>query len=123
MLLQNISSANNALSVFNALPHAPTKIKDTILIDAAASCRVVDIWLHVSERHMPALGCEGIFGGLGLAEDVHMVVGHALLRYEDLLAAIDDKVSSLHAYDQPPIRKHLVEIKAAVCYRYMHKIQ
>lgn len=57
-----------------------------------------------SDAVVPALGSEGELGRLGFAEDVHMVVGHSLLRYQHLLAAIDDKIATLHAL--PVISMH-----------------
>ena len=37
----------------------------------------------------------GVLGGWFLVEDVDLVVGHPLLRHNDLLTPINDKVSSL----------------------------
>lgn len=42
-----------------------------------------------------ALALEAVFAGLALAEHVHLVVCHALLGYQHLLAPVDHKVAAL----------------------------
>lgn len=44
----------------------------------------------------PALAYVGELRGLGLLEDIDMVVGHPLLSNQNLLAAIHHKIPSLH---------------------------
>lgn len=80
----------------------------------AACCPSCTSWPY-SRGSSPALSSEGELRGLRLAENVHMVVGHALLGYEHLLAAIDDKVASLQ-----DATGHAVRPTASYLWHLMH---
>lgn len=50
---------------------------------------------HARAAAAPALCDVRVLAGLAFFEDVHVVGGHALLRDEHLLAAVDDEVAAL----------------------------
>ena len=50
-----------------------------------------------NEVDPPALCHKAILGWLRFLENIHMIVCHLFLCYEDFLTAIDDKVATLRA--------------------------